>query len=74
MSKESRKQVNYTVACIHEFANRNRMSQQAAYKYLHKYQGIAFLTDYYDIEHTLSMDDAMDDMKAICQKNGGQLS
>ncbi len=74
MSEISRKQVNYTVACIHEFANRNRISQQAAYEYLHRYQGITFLTEHYEIEHTLSMTDALDDMTMICRQNGGALS
>ena len=74
VSEVSRKQVNYMVACIHEFANRNRISQQAAYEYLRKYQGIVFLTEHYEIEHTLSMQDALDDLAMICRQNGGELS
>lgn len=74
MSETTRKQLNYTIACIHEFARRNKMSQQDAFQYLHRYQGIAFLTEFYDVEHMLSIDDALDDMEKICEKNGGKLS
>ncbi len=74
MSEQARKQLNYTIACIHEFARKNRMSQQAAFQYLHKYRGIAFLSEFYDVEHTLSLDDALDDMERICRQNGGKLS
>ncbi|MDR0948876.1 MAG: DUF3791 domain-containing protein [Lachnospiraceae bacterium] len=38
-----------------------------------QYGGIAFLTEHYEIEHTLSLDDAIDDLILICQKNGGVL-
>ncbi|MBR6027863.1 MAG: DUF3791 domain-containing protein [Clostridia bacterium] len=74
MSEAMRKQVNYTVACIHEFARKKRMSQQDAFIYLDRYQGLSFLSDCYEIEHTLSMDDAMDDLELICRRNGGALT
>lgn len=50
------------------------MSQQAAFQYLYKYKGIAFLSEFYDVEHTLSLDDALNDMALICRQNGGKLS
>ena len=74
MSEQTRKQVNYTVACIHEFARRKRISQKDAFFYLHRYKGISFLNEFYDVEHTLSLDDAMEDLEAICRQNGGRLS
>ena len=74
MSETTRKQLNYTIACIHEFADRYQMSKQAAFQYLKKYQGIEFLIEFYDVEHTLSIDDALDDMALICRQNGGTLS
>lgn len=74
MSELARKQLNYTIACIHEFAKKNSMSQQAAFHYLRKYQGIAFLSEFYDVEHTLSIDDALEDMTMVCRQNGGTIS
>ena len=74
MSESTRKQLNYTIACIHEFARKKQMSQRDAYIYLNQYQGLSFLNDCYNIEHTLSMEDALADLEMICRKNGGTLA
>ena len=73
VTEDIRKQINYTVACIHEFARKKSMSPQEAFFYLHKYKAIDFLRDHYEIEHTLSLDDAVEDMEIICQNNGGTI-
>ena len=70
---EFRKEINYTVACVSEFADRFNMSQQEAFRYLYKYKGIEFLKENYDIEHTLSFDDVLKDLFIICRNNGGRL-
>ena len=33
-----------------------------------------FLLEYYDVEHTLSIADTVDDLIKVCQKNGGELA
>lgn len=71
---EERKKINYTVACVSEFASRHNMKQKAAFQFLFKYKAIEFLKENYDIEHTLSFDEAVEDMLIICQKNGGVLT
>ncbi|MBQ7183049.1 MAG: DUF3791 domain-containing protein [Clostridia bacterium] len=74
MSETARKKLNYTIACIHEFARLKQITKQAAFEYLDQYKGINFLSDHYEIEHTLSMQDAMNDLEMICRNNGGSLS
>ena len=69
---ELKKRINYTVVCVNEFAERFNISTKAAFDYLFKYQGIAFIKENYDIEHTLSFYDAVDDMTLICRNNGGE--
>ena len=66
-----KKKINYTVACINEFAARFNITSKEAFDYLYENAGIAFLKENYDIEHTLSFDDAVDDLVLICRKNGG---
>lgn len=66
--------VNYMVVCINEFASRYNLSSKEAFNYLSKYNGIGFLKDNYEIEHTLSIEDAIEDMSIICKNNGGYLS
>ena len=65
--------VNWTVACVNEFAKRNAMSAKAAFQYLYVFGGIQFLKDHYDAEHLLSLDDAVDDLNQVCHNNGGTI-
>ena len=68
---ELKKKINYTVVCVNEFANRFKITAKDAFNYLYDHKGIEFLKEYYDVEHTLSIDDAIDDLMMICRKNGG---
>lgn len=63
--------LDYIVICISEFASRHGMHMRDAYVYLSTYKGLEFLKEFYDVEHTLSFDDAMEDVAAVCRKNGG---
>ena len=74
MPQEQRKQVNYVVVCVNEFARKKRLSIRDAFQYLYQHKGIAFLADCYDAEHTLSLDDAIDDLTTVCQNNGGVIA
>ena len=65
--------INYVVICINDFAERFRMDAKAAYRFLTQYGGIDFLMNHYDIEHTLSLDDTVEDLELICRQNGGIL-
>ena len=65
---EQRKQINYAVACVNEFARKYSLSARNAFDYLFKYKAIEFLKENYEIEHTLSFEDAVEDMFLICQK------
>lgn len=42
--------------------------------YLHEHKGLAFLIEFYDVEHLQSMDETIDDLIVYCQKNGGTLA
>lgn len=56
---------------ICEFANEHDLSRGEALAFLEKYGAIEFLNELFDIEHTLSIEDALDDMMIICRENGG---
>ena len=73
MSETVRKQINYTVVCVNEFAKKKSLHPKIAFLYLYNHKGIEFLKENYDIEHTLSLEDAIDDLDIICKKNGGEL-
>ena len=72
MSKKKSKSY-YIVFCIKEFAKSQSLSLKEAYSYLSKYKGIEFLDEHYEAEHLLSFNDAVEDLLAICHREGGHL-
>lgn len=74
MNKDLTKDIiEYVNCCVGAFANRLNLTLSQSYAYLRRFSGIDFLIDCYQAEHTLSIEDAVDDLIAICQKNGGNL-
>lgn len=63
--------VEYVVTAISEFAKRNFLTLKEASNYLLRFKGIDFLEKCYPAEHTLSVNDWVDDITAICKRNGG---
>lgn len=68
MAKEDVDVLNYIVVCISEFASRYEMHMKDAYIYLSRNKGIDFLKEFYDVEHTLSFEDVLDDLVSVCKK------
>lgn len=74
MSEQLRKRINYTVVCINEFARRFNIDSAKAFAYLKDFKGLEFLGEHYDVEHCLSLEDAIDDLALVCAQNGGTLN
>ena len=74
MTTEERNKINYAVVCVNEFAKRHSLNPREAFYYLDRFQGIRFLKEHYEIEHTLSIEDAVDDLTLLCSRNGGALA
>ena len=66
--------IPYLNAVIRIFGSRFDLTVQQAFRYLYNFKGIQFLLEYYDVEHTLSIDDTVDNLIKVCQKNGGELA
>ena len=73
MKNKSTNIINWVVVCINEFARNWKLTPKAAFQYLQANGGIGFLTEHYDAEHLLSIDDTVDDLSIICRNNGGNL-
>lgn len=65
------KQIIWTVAAISEFAKAKALSVKQAFNYLSLFKVMDFLEAHYGAEHLLSFDDAVEDLTAIYQRNGG---
>lgn len=59
MSNQEQNQIRYTVACVNDFARAKSISKTQAFLYLLEHKALDFLTEFYDVEHTLSFDDAL---------------
>jgi len=73
MGNFSRNQVNYYVLCVGAFAEQKNISAPEAFNYLNKFMGLDFLIDCYGAEHTLSLDNAVEDLTQVCKNHGGTI-
>lgn len=74
MSKNTIDKINYFVALITEFATAHQISTSQAYEYLKRYKGLDFVDRFYDVEHTFSFDNTVEDLTAYCKRMGGTLA
>jgi hypothetical protein len=58
---------------VSAFARQKGLPNTEAFNYLYIYKGIDFLVDCYDAEHTLSLNDVVDDLTLVCKNNGGAI-
>jgi len=63
--------IGYVIAVISEFAKAYNMTIREASNYLNRHKGLDFLTEHYEAEHLLSMDDSVQDLARVCSNNGG---
>ena len=68
-----RDKIDYIVMLIAEFAKRNKMTLQQAYRYMSQFKGLELCDKHYGIMHTLPLDDNMDSLYSYCRKNGGTI-
>ena len=74
MSKEQSNILEYLICVIGAFAQKFALSNEKAYQYLREFKGLDFLVKHYEAEHTLSIDDAVEDIAVICHRHGGALA
>lgn len=66
--------VHYIVMSLGLFARRYKLTRKEACNYLARFKGIDFSIRNYEAEHQLSLQDCVEDMAAICRRNGGLVS
>jgi hypothetical protein len=64
----------YIIAVVNEFAAAFSLNSQQAYRYLNRFKGIDFVDRFYNVEHTQSFEDVVEDLAVFCRKNGGMLA
>lgn len=69
--KVDKRIIGYVVAVIYEFAKAYNLTVREASNYLNRYRGLEFLTEHYEAEHLLSLEDSVEDLTRVCYNNGG---
>ena len=64
----------YIIAVVSEFASAYSLNTQQAYRYLNRFKGIDFVDKFYNVEHTQTFEDVVEDLAVLCRKNGGALA
>jgi len=72
--KEEKYKLPYFICVVRNFAERAGLTTKQAFNYLKRYKGIAFLDECYPAEHTLSIENAVEDLIVVCKRNGGEIS
>ena len=67
MGQELRAKLTYIINCIAVFAEHFDLQPKQAYSYLKRFGGLAFIDECYAAEHTLSLDDAVEDELKDCK-------
>ena len=70
---DTQRLLKYTAAVISEFSLAHNLTLAQAFSYLPRYTWIAFVKCHYEVEHTLSFDDVVDDLTTYCKRMGGRL-
>ena len=71
MCEQNRSHIQFYVLCVGAFARAKGIPHVEAFNYLYEHKGIDFLIECYDAEHTLSLNDAVEDLTIVCKNNGG---
>lgn len=66
--------IHYIVMCLGMFARKYKLTKREACNYLSRFKGLEFSIRNYEAEHQLSLQECVDDMAAICRRNGGAVS
>lgn len=66
--------IHYIVMSLGMFARKYNLTKREACNYLSRFKGLDFSIRNYEVEHQLSLHECVEDMAAICQRNGGGVS
>lgn len=73
MPTEIKDKIAYIIAVIGEFADAHSLNNSQSYRYLKRFGGFDFINRFYNVEHTLSFQDVVEDLTDYCKRNGGRL-
>ena len=73
MSRSETNKLKYIIALVAEFAAKFSIGEKQAYNYLKRFKGLDYLSEFYDVLHTLSFEETVCALSIVCNRNGGKL-
>lgn len=73
MSRKEKNTLEFLVALVAELAAHLGITQDAAYNYIREHKGLEYYFKHYNILHTLSFEENVEDMLLVCANHGGKL-
>ena len=64
---------SFITSCVDAFAKAKGLTRKAAFNYLNLFKGINFLISCYDVEITVPLEEILNDLTLVCQRNGGNV-
>lgn len=64
---------SFITAVLYHFSKIKGISLDRAFRYLKTFKGIDYLSQFMEIERTLSYEDIVDNLTLVCTRNGGAL-
>ena len=74
MSQLTIDKIEYTIMLVKLFASHHHLTPVQAYRYISRFDGMAFIERNYGVMHTLSFQEMVQGVSDYCKRNGGQLS
>jgi len=71
MGSNLRDKIEYVALCIDKFAAHHGIARSRACDYLHSYDGLHFLDEFYPEESTQSDRIMIEDLDEVCRNYGG---
>lgn len=72
-TEKTKNKVEYIIAIISDFAKEHSLNTMQAYRYLERFKGLDFIDKFYEVNHTLSFEDVIEDLTFYCHRRGGAL-
>ena len=66
--------IEYTIMLVKLFASHYQLTPVQAYRYISRFDGMAFIERNYGIMHTLSFQEMVQGLSEYCHRKGGLLS
>lgn len=73
MSQLTIDKIEYTIMLVKLFASHYQLTPVQAYRYISRFDGMAFIERNYGVMHTLSFQEMVQGLSEYCLRKGGQL-